>query len=166
VGEILHGVLRASPRPSPRHAATASVLGGALFRPFAHAAEGAPGDWLIVDEPQLRLLDDVVVPDLAAWRRSRMPALPETAYFELAPDWVCEVIAPGMAALDRVDKLPVYAREQVPHTWLVDPAERLLEVYRLEGRRWSLLDAWHGDVKVRAEPFESVELDLGLLWVR
>lgn len=163
VAEIVDGDLHATPRPAPRHAAASSGLGGALHGPF-DKGRGGPGGWRILDEPELHLGRDVVVPDLAGWRRERLPDLPEQAYFSVAPDWICEVVSPSTAALDRVKKLAVYARERVSHAWLVDPLARTLEVLRLENGRWTIVSTCSGADVVRAEPFEAIELDLTLLW--
>ena len=90
--------------------------------------------------------------------------LPETAYFAIAPDWICEIVSPSTASLDRVKKLAIYARAQVSHAWLIDPIARTLEVFGLAGARWTIL-ATHADAEtVRAEPFTEVELDLKALW--
>jgi Uma2 family endonuclease len=164
VGEIIDGELHATPRPAPRHAVAASVLGGELVPPF-HGGRGGPGGWWILDEPELHLGGDVLVPDLAGWRQSRMPAMPETAYFTLAPDWICEVVSPATARTDRLKKLRVYAREGVAHVWLVDPTARTLEVLRLENGRWSIVVVHGGSERVRAEPFEAITLPLAALWV-
>ncbi len=163
VAEILDGDLYATPRPAPRHADTSSGLGGALRNPFDRG-RGGPGGWRILDEPELHLAADVVVPDLAGWKRERLPALPEEAFFSLAPDWVCEVLSPSTAAMDRVKKLRIYARERVAHVWLADPIARTLEVLRLEGDRWSIVSSSSGLAVLRAEPFDAIELDLSLLW--
>jgi Uma2 family endonuclease len=163
VAEIIRGALVTQPRPTPRHARAASVLGIRLGGPF-DLGEGGPGGWIILDEPEVHLGEHVLVPDLAGWRRERMPALPDTAYFELAPDWVCEVLSPGTQAIDRADKMPIYAEHGVQHAWLVDPAAQLLEVYRLESSRWLRLGTWRGDARVRAEPFDAIELALDRLW--
>jgi hypothetical protein len=112
VAEIVDGELHASPRPSPRHANVTSSLVSAVFAPYHHG-RGGPGGWLILFEPELHLGRNVLVPDLAGWRRTRTPRLPAEAYFSLAPDWVCEVIAPSTASLDRVKKLAIYGREQI-----------------------------------------------------
>jgi Uma2 family endonuclease len=163
VAEILDGELYATPRPSPRHADASSGLGGALRGPFDRG-RGGPGGWRILDEPELHLARDIVVPDLAGWRRERLPRLPEEPYFTIAPDWICEVLSPSTAAMDRVKKLTVYARENVPHAWLVDPVAQTLEVLRLEGGRWTIVSTAAGAGLVRAEPFEALDLDLTLLW--
>jgi Uma2 family endonuclease len=162
LGEIVDGELIVSPRPTLRHAQTSSVLGGLLGPPFFFG-EG-PGGWIILDEPELHLGEDVLVPDLAGWRRERVPVVPDEPAFSIAPDWVCEVLSPGTEAFDRARKLRVYARERVAFAWLIDPALKTLEVLRLEGTRWLLLGTFEGNVKVRAEPFDAVELNIGLLW--
>lgn len=162
VAEILDGELFTSPRPAPRHAAASSGLGGALHGPFDRG-RGGPGGWRILDEPELHLANDVVVPDLAGWRRERMPRLPE-AYFAIVPDWICEVLSASTAAMDRVKKLTIYAREEVPHAWFVDPLAQTLEVLRLQAGRWTIVSTWAGTSIVRAEPFEALDLDLTLLW--
>jgi Uma2 family endonuclease len=107
VGEIVDGELIVSPRPAPAHAIATSSLGGEIMRPFGRG-RGGPGGWLIVDEPELHLGEQVLVPDLAGWLRERMPRLPETAWFELRPDWVCEVLSPSTAILDRTRKQEIY----------------------------------------------------------
>lgn len=163
VGEIINGRLVTHPRPAPRHARAYSAIGAALFDPYDFG-KGGPGGWWILDEPELHLAGHVLVPDLAGWRRVRLPALPETAWFELAPDWVCEILSPGTARVDRVEKLPIYAGLGVAHAWLVDPELRLLEAYQNEAGRWLLLGAWHGDAQAPIPPFDAIHLELGLLW--
>ena len=121
VAEIIGGTLYTHPRPAPRHATASSVLGGKLGAAF-HWGEGGPGGWRILDEPELHLGEEILVPDLAGWRRERMPELPDTAYFTLAPDWACEVLSASTRKLDLVRKRPIYAREGIPHLWLVDPS--------------------------------------------
>lgn len=124
----------------------------------------APGGWWIVHEPELHLDRDALVPDLAGWRQDRMPLFPKTAWFDLVPDWACEVLSPSTVRLDRVRKLNAYARAGLAHLWLLGPLEQTLEVYRLEAGRFVVLATHGGDEKVRAEPFEAVELDLTRLW--
>ena len=163
VAEILDGELHVSPRPAPRDVTASSVLGGVLSGPF-HTGRGGPGGWWILDEPELHLDPDVLVPDLAGWRRERLPRIPDEAYFTLAPDWVCEVLSPSTERIDRVKKLAIYAREGVRHAWLLSPGNRTLEVLRLEAGRWVLLVTHAENEVVRAEPFEAIELDLATLW--
>ncbi|HEY5569545.1 MAG TPA: Uma2 family endonuclease [Gammaproteobacteria bacterium] len=163
VAEIFDGELYATPRPAPPHAHAASVLGGELSGPF-HRGRGGPGGWWILDEPELHLGTDVLVPDLAGWRRERLPALPTTPYFALAPDWVCEILSPSTETIDRAKKLAIYAREGIRHAWLVNPASQTLEVLRLESQRWAVLAIHEGTATVRAEPFDAIELELAALW--
>jgi Uma2 family endonuclease len=163
VGELVAGTLYASPRPAAPHAFASSHLGVLLGGPFDHG-RGGPGGWRILNEPELHFGEDVLVPDLAGWRRERMPVRPRTAAFMLAPDWVCEVLSPLTRALDRAVKLPVYAREGVNHVWLVDAESRTLEVFRREEDRYTLLVTHTGLTNVRAEPFDAIELELDFLW--
>lgn len=164
VAEIVGGELRLSPRPRSIHARAASRLGATLDGPFDRGTTG-PGGWIVLDEPELHL-PDIVVPDLAGWRRDRMPEMPDEPFFTLAPDFVCEVLSPSTEDFDRTDKLPVYAKAGVGHAWLVDPGIRTLEVFRLDDGAWRLVGVWKGDAKVRAEPFAELELELELLWQR
>jgi Uma2 family endonuclease len=165
VGEILGGELFASPRPAFGHASAASRLGMDIGGPFDRG-RGGPGGWRILDEPELHFGENVLVPDLAGWRLERLPNAPppSTPFLTLAPDWVCEVLSPSTARLDRVLKMEVYAREQIRHLWLVDPLNRTLEIFRLEDGRWSRISAFADEEQIRAEPFDAVELSLGTLW--
>ena len=163
VAEIVDGVLQMSPRPAPRHAVANAVLGSSILPPF-HLGRGGHGGWWILDEPELHLGDDILVPDLAGWRRERMPSLPETAYFPLAPDWVCEVLSPSTMAFDKAGKRPVYAREGVGHLWFVDPDARFLEAFELRDGRWALLKALTDDGPVSLPPFDAISFELGDLW--
>lgn len=165
VAEVLLGVLHVHPRPAGRHTLAASHLGFELGGPFDRG-RGGPGGWIILDEPELHLADDIVVPDLAGWRRERMPRVPDMPFFALAPDWVCEVLSPGTEATDRSDKMPIYAREGVRHAWLVDPIAKTLEVFRLRRPKPSkvLAGVWRDDANVRAAPFDAIELELAALW--
>jgi Uma2 family endonuclease len=160
---MFDGDLYASPRPAVPHARAASVLGAKLLGPF-DSGENGPGGWLFLDEPELHFGNDVLVPDLAGWRRERMPEATDDAYITLAPDWICEVLSPSTETLDRGKKLRVYAREGVAHAWLVDPLRQTLEVLALESSKWSLLVKHEGRVSVRAVPFHAIELALGALW--
>ncbi|MEP7122078.1 MAG: Uma2 family endonuclease [Byssovorax sp.] len=165
VAEILEGEISVTPRPRPRNAKTATRLAGALGS-FHDPDSGEPGGWVILIEPELHLgpRPDVLDPDLAGWHRARLPEEPETASIAVSPDWVCEILSDSTEAHDRGVKRRIYRREGVSHLWLCDPRSQTLEVYRLEHGRWSELDTFEGDVKVRAEPFESIELDLARLW--
>lgn len=164
VGEILEGELVVSPRPAPPHAFTAISLGSDVSGPFQRG-RGGPGGWLILPEPELHLREDVVVPDLAGWRVERAPIAGEHAFITVAPDWVCEIASPSTARHDRTSKMRIYARAEVHHLWIIDPLARTLEVFRLERGHWSQITAHAADEKVRAEPFDAVELALADWWL-
>lgn len=167
VGEIIDGVLYAQPRPATRHSRVTSVLGGDLEPAFGRG-RGGPGGWIILDEPELHLghEPDILVPDLAGWRREHMPELPDAAFISQAPNWACEVLSPSTHKLDRSKKLPIYCRERVAHVWLIDPSERTLEVFRLDGDSYRLIKTHVDDERCRVEPFDAIELELAALWQR
>ena len=165
VAELIAGDLYTTPRPALPHARTASALGQDL-RAFDEPPGDTdnPGGWWILFEPELHFAADVLVPDLAGWRRERLPAIPETAAIELAPDWVCEILSSTTTTLDRTRKMPIYARNGVAHLWLIDPTARTLEIYRLEGERWTVVSNHGGSTSVRAEPFAAIEIDMRRWW--
>ena len=164
VAEILGGELYVSPRPAHPHARAAPKLVADLAGPFDRG-RGGPGGWWFLIEPELHFGDDVVGPDLAGWRRERMPTAPSAPFFTLAPAWACEVVSPSTQQIDRRRKLPIYAHAGVGHLWLVDPLARTLEVYRRSAEGWLLVATHAAGEKVKAEPFDAVELDLAALWI-
>jgi Uma2 family endonuclease len=164
VGEIIHGVLHAHQRPTPRHGVAAGRLGYEISGPFDYG-RGGPGGWIFIVEPELHLGPHVVVPGLAGWRRERLSPFPETAYIETAPDWLCEVLSPSTQALDRTEKLAVYAEFGVKHCWYVDPIARTLEVFALTGGKWLIAAAFKEADPVTAPPFEVHSFPLDVLWV-
>jgi Uma2 family endonuclease len=163
VAEILAGELHLHPRPAGPHALVASVLGEELGPPFRRG-KGGPGGWIILDEPELHLGGDILVPDLGGWRRTTMDHVANVPYFEIRPDWVCEVLSPSTEKTDRAIKLPIYAREGVGHAWLVNPLLYTLEVLRLEAGRWVNVGTYRDDEAVHAEPFDAIVLELSVLW--
>ena len=165
VAQVIDGELVLQPRPAALHAMAASALGEELGPPFKRGRNG-PGGWMILFEPELHLASDILVPDLAGWRRERLPEVPDVPYFTLAPDWVCEVLSPSTHRNDRIRKTRIYAREGVGHVWLVDPRELLLEVLRLDGDTYRIVGSASDDDKARLEPFDAIELDVSILWAR
>ena len=163
VAEIVRGALHLQPRPASRHTLAGSSLGIEIGGPFQRG-RGGPGGWWILDEPELHFGGDILVPDLAGWRRERMPEYPDTPWFTLAPDWVCEILSPSTRKLDLEEKRPIYAREGVSHLWFVDPAARTLEAFALEGGAWTPAGAARENEPVRLPPFEAVTFPLGALW--
>ena len=164
VGELIRGELVVSPRPASPHARASSILTGDLTTPFDRG-RGGPGGWWILDEPELHLGDDVLVPDLAGWRRERMPVFPSEAFFTLAPDWICEILSPRSGRIDRMRKLPIYLEHEVSWAWLIDPLEKTLEVFERSGNRWTVAGRYEGDKTIRAVPFDAVEIEMGGWWI-
>lgn len=164
-GEILNGELYALPRPKGRHALAESALGMRIGPPFRFG-EGGPGGWWIINEPEVHFIHDEVVsvPDLAGWRRGRMPSVPEDHRFEVVPDWICEILSPATAKKDRIVKLPIYAQFGVAHVWIVDPVAQTLEAFELRQGRWTLIAMLKDDDTVAVSPFDAVEFSLSDLW--
>ena len=172
VAEILNGELHLSPRPASTHGWSELGLAGDLRGHFGLRGGDGPGGWWFQVEPELHLgspkpASVVAVPDVAGWRRERMPAMQRVPAFTLPPDWLCEVVSPGPAATrrDRVLKPDLYASRGIPHMWILDPIGQTLEVFRLQAGVYARVQAFAGDVRVRAEPFDAVELDMSEWWV-
>lgn len=162
--EVIHGGLEAMPLPRPAHSLVQVNISGELWGPF-HKGRGGPGGWWILIAPGVRLAThEIVAPDLVGWRRERLPRLPEERPIDVRPDWVCEVLSPSHLRRDRVVKADLYQQTGIPHLWLVDPEERLLEAFELRQGAWVRLGAWGDDARVRIPPFDAVELDVGSLF--
>ncbi|GJD77633.1 Uma2 family endonuclease [Methylobacterium gregans] len=159
VAEIIDGVLETHPRPRPRHAAAAVRLSGELDRPFSRG-RGGPGGWIFMVEPEIHLRTQVVVPDIAGWRRSRLPTEPETAFVETPPDWVCEILSPSTTRIDRGPKRRIYAESSVGHLWLLDPTAGLLESFTLTEGAWRLDGTVQRGETVALPPFDAVPFPL------
>jgi Uma2 family endonuclease len=164
-GEILNGELIVTPRPSRKHSIVTSRLGYEIGPPYDFGRGGGPGGWVILDEPEISFGGNILVPDLAGWKKERFPIEEPHNWISVAPDWVCEILSPGTAQVDRAEKMPIYAQHQVSHAWLIDPNLKTLEVFRFEPGRWVVLGVYAKSAKVRAEPFSEIELDLGILWL-
>lgn len=162
VAELVDGELYTWPRPRLRHAKVAGRLYGRLERAFDSGDDG-PGGWVIVFEPELRLREDALIPDIAGWRLGRAPEDLDAARIEIPPDWICEVHSPSNRNFDRVKKMAIYARHQVEYGWLVDPLDRTLEVKQLPAGHWTDLAVFSEGI-VRAEPFDAIEIDLDRIW--
>lgn len=164
VAEIVYGNLVTHPRPAPPHILSATSLAEELVGPFQKGRGGGPGGWVFGEEPELHLGPHIVVPELAGWRRERLSHLPETAFIELAPDWVCELLSPSTVAHDRGAKRRIYGAQGVKHLWLLDPVVRLLEVLELRNGQWVFIDTFVDDMNVCAPPFEAVTFPIAGLW--
>jgi Uma2 family endonuclease len=166
VAEIIGGELILSPRPAGPHAAAATALIGELGPPFARGRAG-PGGWILLHEPELHLGADILVPDLAGWRRDTMNAIANQPYFTIRPDWICEVLSPSTERFDRGAKIALYAAAGVRHAWLVNPLQHTLEVLQLSPdtpTQWFSLAVHRDDAHVHSPPFELFDLDLSVLW--
>ncbi|HWO21194.1 MAG TPA: Uma2 family endonuclease [Kofleriaceae bacterium] len=163
IAEVIDGELWLSPLPGLPQTSVATNLGGELGPPFRRG-RGGPGGWITLDRPELHLGDEIVVPDLAGWRRERLPVIEDVAYFTIAPDWLCEVLSDATEKLDRAKKLPIYAAHGVRNVWIVNPLQQTLEVLRLHAGSWLTVAVHCDDAKVRAEPFDAILLDLAELW--
>ncbi len=165
IGEIINGELIAMPRPGPRHARSSSILGVAITGPFDIGQNDGPGGWWILDEPEIHINSNIIVPDLAGWRKDLVPNLPAAkAYFEIVPNWVCEVLSKKTAIIDRTEKLPFYYKIKVDYVWLINPEQKTLEVYIRKEDDWKVLN-FAGKQLVRAVPFDAIEINLGDLWL-
>lgn len=163
VAEIIEGVLETHPRPAPRHAVAASNVGVELSNPFQFG-RGGPGGWIIIDEPEIHLGQHIVVPDLAGWRREHLVVLPEKAFFETVPDWVCEILSPSTSRMDRGPKRRIYAEFGVSYLWLLDPDEQVLEAFRLTDGQWTLIGTVTGAGAVSLPPFDAISFPLSILF--
>ncbi|MDW6022851.1 Uma2 family endonuclease [Mesorhizobium sp. BAC0120] len=165
VAEIIDGELVTHPRPSPRHGAAASALGGKIGDPYQFGGGGGPGGWIFIVEPELHLGSHVIVPDLAGWRRERLRDYHDAAFIEIPPDWICEVLSASTEQRDRTTKRRIYAEAAVTYLWLLDPRQQLLEVFVLAtDGNWKLNGAWRSDDMVSAVPFDAISFSLADLW--
>lgn len=164
VAEIIDGELFTSPRPASPHAFAAATLLSTLVARLQRG-QGCPAEWWFLMEPELHLGADVLVPDLAGWRKANMAHVPNVPWFDIAPDWICEIVSVKTARLDRIRKLPRYARNGVPYAWIVDPVAQSVEVYCRQGEHMLQFSTHEGSEKIVAEPFAPCELDLNDLWL-
>lgn len=163
-GEILDGELYAFPRPRSYHADLEGSVLDDLRRPF-QKGRGGPGGWWILVEPGIQLArSPEFSPDLGGWRRARMPQLPVKGPITVVPDWICEILSSGTRGYDLIIKRRFYAEIGVPFLWYIDPEARALAVSKLDDGRWVELGVHGPDEKIRAEPFEAIELDLSHWW--
>jgi hypothetical protein len=159
VAEIINGVLHTHPRPRSRHASASNAMSYEVTGPFQKGL-GGPGGWIFMDEPELHFGSDIVVPDLAGWRRKRLPAHPKTPYLEVAPDWVCEILSPSTATIDRGSKRHIYGAAGVNYMWILDADAMLLEAYALTAEKWLLVGTVEGGERVSLMPFEAISFPL------
>ncbi|MBF0498300.1 MAG: Uma2 family endonuclease [Deltaproteobacteria bacterium] len=164
-GEIIRGELIVTPRPSTKHVRTTSALNVKIGGPYDFGEGGGPGGWIILVEPEIALGENILVPDLAGWKKDRFPKKQEHNWIDVVPDWVCEVLSPSTALRDRTKKMAIYAEYGVGHLWFIDPVHMTVDVFRLESDHWVSLGVFGGTDKARLEPFAQIEIDLGDLWL-
>ena len=160
--EVLAGELVEKAAPGIEHGVAQGALGAYIGGPFHYDHDGrGPGGWWIATEVDIELAaHDVVRPDVAGWRRERLPQPWGMRPIKVVPDWICEILSPSDENRDRVRKAALYASVGVADYWMLSPTERLLEAYRLEQGEWVRLGAWDDTARVRIAPFEAVELEL------
>jgi Uma2 family endonuclease len=165
-GEIVAGQLRTAPSALPKHSRAMRALGSAIGKPFDDDdGHGGPGGWWILLEVDVQFTShDIVRPDVAGWRRERLVEPWDTRPIEVVPDWICEILSPSNAALDRVTKAKLYAEHGVQHFWLLDPAERILEAFELSGDLWTRIGSYDDTATANVKPFEAIELSVGTLF--
>lgn len=164
VGELIEGVLYTAPRPRAVHANIGMLLGGDINGAFQRG-RGGPGGWWILAEPGIELAAaEEIVPDLAGWRRERLPELPQDRSIQVVPDWVCEILSPSTRQHDLLVKRPFYARAGVDYMWLIDPLAQTLTVSQRSDGRWLELGIFGGAEPFRAEPFAAIELSMADWW--
>ncbi|MBF0224218.1 MAG: Uma2 family endonuclease [Desulfobacterales bacterium] len=165
IGQIINGELIIMPRPSPRHIKVSSSIGVFISSFYEFGWNGGPGNWIILDEPEIKLGENIFVPDIAGWKKERLSKFPKTNYISLSPDWICEVLSPSTEKTDRAKKMPIYAQFGVPYLWIINPIEKTLEIFKLSGKQWIVLAIYAEDDKFRDEPFQEIEIDLQNLWI-
>lgn len=165
--EILAGEIVTAPAPLPRHSKVQRSLGRFVGGPFDDDdGHGGPGGWWIFVEVDVQLdRHDVVRPDLAGWRRTRLPDPGDQRPIEVVPDWICEILSPSTAAQDRVTKSRLYAERGVGHYWIIDADVHTLEAFELVSGRWVLAGTWGDDAVARIPPFAEIELPVGRLFL-
>ena len=165
IGEIVDGELIVTPRPSRKHVICATALGATVTPPYQFGQGGGPGGWIFAIEPEIGLGDHIMVPDLAGWKRERFPVEEDHNWISAAPDWVCEILSPSTFRTEKIKKIAIYARHGIGHVWLIDPVAMTMDVFGLESGKWVLLGSFADNDKVRIEPFQEIEINLGDLWV-
>jgi Uma2 family endonuclease len=163
-GEIISGDLIASPRPGPKHSNVSTALGVKVGGPFQYGEGGGPGGWIILFEPEIHIKDDIVVPDFAGWKRERLSKPPDEAYFSTVPDWICEILSPSSVKTDRIIKQQLYLSWKINHYWIVDPILKSVEILERAAENWVVKGLYSENDKMRAPPFDMVEIDLKSLW--
>jgi len=163
-GEIIDGVLYAMTRPRGVHQSVAGRV-HADIEPAYERGRGGPGGWWILPEPGVELARaKEISPDVAGWRRARLPSLPRDAAITVVPDWVCEVLSPTIRRHHNLVKRPLYAAVGVQWLWTVDSEALTVTVHRLQDGRWLELGVYADERDARIEPFADIAVDVSAWW--
>ncbi len=156
-GHLVDGELFSMPRPGTAHMRATMRASNELDTRFGGG--GPTSGWVVMTEVEIHFGPDVLVPDIAGWRTSTLPRLPDVPHLKVPPDWVCEVLSPSTAGFDRVRKSRVYARNGVGWYWLIDPAARTVEVFRLVDGHYLQHSTCAFGERLTLEPFSTESLD-------
>lgn len=164
--EIIGGDVVEKTSPTMEHGASQGAVMGFLGRRFVRRPGGRwPGGWWIATEVDVEYEPhELYRHDTVGWRRDRVPERPRGRPIRIRPDWVCEILSPSNEKRDLVDKMRVLRASGVGHYWVVNPEEKILVVHRLEAQGYLVVLAASSGDTVRAEPFEAVELRVGVLF--
>ncbi len=164
--EIIHGMIVEKASPTMEHGRSQQSLGMFLSRRFDRRPGGRwPGGWWFGTEGDTEYeRHQIFRHDVVGWRRDRVPECPRGRPVRIRPDWVCELLSPSNEKRDLVDKLRILHAAQVPHYWIANPEEKTLVIHRYHPEGYVIvLTALSGEV-VRAEPFDGVDLRVGVLF--
>lgn len=163
--EVIDGALVPKATPSFEHGAAQAKLAAHVDPFHRRSGGGAPGGWWFATEVEVQLeAHQIYRPDVAGWRRERTAERPSGTPVLLRPDWVCEILSPSKPIHDLGTKYDAYQRASVPHYWIVDPMSERLRVHRWTSEGYLVVLNAHRRQIVRAEPFDAIELDVGVLF--
>jgi Uma2 family endonuclease len=162
--EVVDGTLVEKEAASARHGGAQTRLSRALG-PYDRRPGGKwPGGWWFASEVEVQFEEtEVLRPDVAGWRRDRLAALPSEVPITVRPDWICEILSKNRRN-DLVKKKRVYHRHHVGHYWIIDPVDETLAVYRWHNDGYVEVIIAERTETVRAEPFDAIELRIGVLF--
>ena len=163
--EIIDGELVQKALRTAKHGG-AQLRFGELMRPYNRRPGGRwPGGWWFASEVEVAFdPTQVYRPDVAGWRRERLPALPDEGPVTIRPDWVCEILSTSNKRADLIKKKRVYRQYEVPHYWIIDPASETLSVYRWTPQGYLEVLIADREERVKAEPFEAIEFSVAFLF--
>ena len=158
--EIFEGDLSMAPAPDSDHQKSVGDLFVAMK---LHVADRGLGEVFVA--PLDVVLDDrnVVQPDILFVSKER-EGIVQKRGIAGAPDLVVEIISPGSLRRDRHLKLKLYERFRVREYWIVDPANRSVEVLELKEGRYDLESFAVGTGRVVSKVISEFELPVETLF--